>query len=171
MNLASMRFKGVKWRHNPRELSFVCDRYISESGMPSGGSLVQTTGRKGLRVKGKGTLFGDDCMEQFERLYSLFTEGGCGILSIARLSPIYAAFESLKITGKPKPDMLDYEFVFREYQDKTSSPKPVTAKPWEGECLWDISYRFGVPVETLLELNPSVMRPDLPLGTEAVILC
>ena len=120
MKLANMRFKGVSWHHNPRELSFTCDKYISEKGSPGGGSYIQSTGRKNLRIKGKGELFGEDCLEQFQRLFELFREGGSGILSIAKLSPVYAVFESLKITAAPKPDLLEYEFVFREVMEKST---------------------------------------------------
>ena len=40
-----------------------------------------------------------------------------------------------------------------------------------GECLWDVSYKFGVPIDTLVKLNPSVKRPDIPLDGKAVKLC
>lgn len=171
MKLANMRFKGVSWYHNPRELSFTCDKYISEKGSPGGGSYIQSTGRKNLRIKGKGELFGEDCLEQFQRLFELFREGGSGILSIAKLSPVYAVFESLKITAAPKPDLLEYEFVFREVMEKKHADKPVVYALADGECLWDVSYKFKVAIETLLELNPEFRRPDEVIAGKAVRLC
>ncbi len=171
MNLNAMRYKGVQWRHNPREISFACDKYVTENSTANGKAEVQSTGRRNLRITGKGELYGADCMEQFEQLFALFRRGGSGILSIAKLSPIYAVFESLKITGKPKPDVLTYEFVFREMMEKKRAEKPVCCYPEEGDRLWDVSYRYEIAVETLLELNPEIKRPDLPLNGKAVVLC
>ena len=171
LNLNAMRYKGVQWRHNPREISFVCDKFVTETGTPNGTAAIQSTGRKNLRVKGKGELYGADCMEQFEQLFALFREGGVGILSVAKLSPLYAVFESLTVTGKPKPDVLTYEFTFREVMEKKRADKAVRYVAGENERLWDVSYRFNVPVETLLSLNTWVKRPDLPLNGRAVVLC
>ncbi|HCA04677.1 MAG TPA: hypothetical protein DEO32_02135 [Ruminococcaceae bacterium] len=171
MKLAKMRFKGVAWLHNPRELSFDCEKYISENGSHTGRSYIQSTGRKNMIIRGKGELFGDDCLEQFRRLFELFREGGSGILSIAGLSPVHAVFESLTITALPKPDLLEYEFVFREVMEKKHSLSPVSYVLGEGECLWDVSYIFGVAIEDLLELNPSFKRPDEVIAGKAVKLC
>lgn len=46
MKLVPMRFKGVQWHHNPREISFECDKIINELQSPYGSSYIQNTGRK-----------------------------------------------------------------------------------------------------------------------------
>lgn len=171
MKLATMRFKGVSWRHNPRELSFTCEKYINEKGSPHGTSYVCGNGRKNLRIRGRGELFGADCHKQFAKLFDLFRGGGSGILSIAKLSPVFAEFESLKITAEPKPDLLEYEFVFREVMDKKHADKPVVCVLEDGECLWDISYKYGTAIEDLLELNPEFKRPDETFSGKTVKLC
>ena len=94
MKLAPMRFKGVEWHHNPREITFSCEKEINELHAPYGRSYVQNTGRRNMLIKGEGELFGDDCMEQFERLYALFQEGGSGVLAIPKLGAVYAVFEA-----------------------------------------------------------------------------
>lgn len=171
MKLAKIRFKGKTWLHNPRELIFGCEKYVSENGSPLGCSYIQTTGRRNMIIKGKGELFGEDCLEQFSQLYELFRRGGSGVLSISKLSPVHAVFESLKITAEPKPDLLEYEFVFREVMENKHSDKLVWYTLSDGECLWDVSYRFGAAIEDLLELNPDFKRPDQTLEGKAVRLC
>ena len=117
MKLVPMRFAGVQWRHNPREISFECDKKLNEFKAPYNSSFVQNTGRNNIRIKGTGELYGDDCMEQFEKLFELFRENKKGVLSIPRLTPVYAYFESLKIFGEPRPDILTYSFAFRELSE------------------------------------------------------
>ena len=46
MNLVPMRFKGVEWHHNPREISFSCEQNVSELLSPFGISYIQNTGRR-----------------------------------------------------------------------------------------------------------------------------
>ena len=36
MKLVAMRFKGVEWHHNPSEITFECDKEISELKSPYG---------------------------------------------------------------------------------------------------------------------------------------
>ena len=112
MKLIPMRFKGVTWRHNPRELTFESEKQINELHAPYAGCTVQDTGRRGMCVKGEGELFGADCLEQFRALLALFREGGSGVLSIENVKPFHAVFESLTLIGKPKPDVLTYRFLF-----------------------------------------------------------
>lgn len=168
MKLVPMRFKGVGWRHNPREVVFEDKQRLAELTAPYDGSVVQNLGRRSMQVKGEGELFGADCLQQFDRLLALFRSGGSGVLTIAGFKPFYAVFESLEMVGKPRSDVLTYRFVFRE-TPRRDSETIHTAD--EGETLWDISYRFGVEIDTLVALNPQVKRPDLPLTGEEVRLC
>ena len=122
-------------------------------------------------ISGTGELYGTDCLEQFDRLLSLFRQGGQGVLAIPKITPVYAVFESLKIKGEPKPDVLEYSFVFREVMEKKQKDKTEVYTAEEGECLWDISYKFEVPIDTLVRLNPSIKRPDISLDGRVVKLC
>ena len=79
--------------------------------------------------------------------------------------------ESLKIKGEPKPDVLEYSFVFREVMEEKQQDKAQTYTAEEGECLWDISYKFGVPIDTLVKFNPNVKRPDISLEGRVIRLC
>lgn len=169
MKLEPMKFKGVQWSHNPRELCFENAKAVTDKASPLGGS-TQIAGRKGMKIKGKGELYGQDCLEQFQKLLRLFRSGGGGVLAIARLTPVFAVFEELKVIGKPSPDVLEYEFVFRELMDK-GTEKPVEYSAVGGETLWDVSYRFGIAIETLLALNKNIKRPDIDLNGGMIKLC
>ena len=154
MKLIPMRFKGVTWRHNPRELTFESEKQINELHAPFAGCTVQDTGRRGMCVKGEGELFGADCLEQFQALLALFREGG----------------RSLTLIGKPKPDVLTYRFLFREVMSEADNV-PHTYLIGENENLWDVSFRFGIGIDALMALNPQVKRPDILTEGEVVRLC
>jgi prophage DNA circulation protein len=155
MKLVPMRFKGVEWHHNPREISFECEKDINELRSPFGKAYIQNTGRKNMKITGTGELFGDDCLRQFDRLLALFKQGGDGILAILQITPIYAVFESIKIVGQPKPDVLVYSFVFREVMENKQSDSKCFCITKEGENLWDISYAYGIGIDSLVSLNPN----------------
>ena len=100
----------------------------------------------------------------------LFREGGSGVLTIAGMPSVYAEFESLKLVGKPRPDVLTYSFAFRELmEERDDKRREIIAA--ENENLWDISYRFGIGIDTLVRLNPQVKRPDILTAGEVVRLC
>lgn len=171
MKLVPMRFKGVQWHHNPAEISFECDKQINEIKAVSGEAYIQNMGRKNMRISGSGQLFGEDCLEQFDRLLALFEQGGSGVLAIDGIKPIFAVFESVKIIGRPKPDVLEYSFAFREVMEQKSGNIKKVHIAVEGENLWDVSYKYGISIDTLVALNPDVKRPDeLEKGFE-VKLC
>lgn len=171
MTLMPMRFKGVQWRHNPVEISFECDKAINEILTPNKTAYIQNMGKKNMKILGKGILYGADCLEQFKKLLDLFKQGGSGALVIDKMEPVYAVFESLKVIGQAKPDMLSYSFVFREVAEKKIVDKPKTHKVDVDENLWDIAYKYSLSIDTLVKLNPFVKRPDeIEIGAE-VALC
>ena len=88
MKLVPMRFKGVQWHHNPKEIVFSCDKSVKELNSPNGTSYIQNMGRKNMIISGTGELYGNDCLEQFDRLLSLFRQGGQGVLAIPKITPV-----------------------------------------------------------------------------------
>lgn len=171
MKLVPMRFKGFEWHHNPAEISFECNKQVNELKSPNGKAYIQNMERRNMLVKGRGQLFGEDCLEQFDRLFRLFRQGGAGVLAIDKMEPIFAVFESLKISAEPKPDVLEYEFVFREIMNKKQGNKQSVYVIKNGETLWDVSYITGIKIDTLVMLNPEIKRPDEVCGGFEVNLC
>lgn len=171
IRLVPMRYKGVSWRHNPKTLSFECRKQISENKAPMGISYIQDMGRKNMVIKGEGELFGEDCLAQFDELLRLFRQGGEGVLAISGLKPVYAVFESVKIIAQPKPDILSYSFCFREVMEKNTEEKLTRHTACDGETMWDISYKYGIVIDRLMRLNPSVRRADDNLSGRVIRLC
>lgn len=171
MKLVPMRFNGFEWHHNPKEIVFECVKNINELSSPGSTAYIQDMGRKNMIVSGTGELYGEDCLEQFDRLLTLFKKGGRGVLAVPKITPIFAVFESLKIKGQPSPDILEYSFVFREVMEEKRTEKVNACIGQDGERLWDISYKYGVPIDTLVRLNPSVKRPDISLSGKVIKLC
>ena len=56
------------------------------------------------------------------------------VLSVPNLPSIYAVFEKLEIKGEPKPNVLEYSFVFREVMEK----KQKTVIYMLVECMWTL---------------------------------
>ncbi len=169
MKLAPMRFDGFSWRHNPREIRFECEKQVCEKLTTDGGSLVSELGGKAMVIRGEGELYGSDCAEQFAALLDLYKSSGEGVLVIDRLLPIRAVFEELRLLGQPREDVLTYSFVFREAAPRSrEAESSCAARP--GETLWDISYRFKIPIDTLVRLNPGIRRPDDELDGRSVFL-
>lgn len=160
MTLIPMRFKGYQWRHNPCEIRFECEKNIKELTAPYEKEVLQNLGRKNRLIIGKGELCGEDCREQFAALWKLFNQGGTGVLAIDCIEPIYAVFESLTVIGEPKPDILTYTFVFREDMEAVKKLTPNVHICSEGDCLWDMSYMYDVPIDKLVALNTYIKRPD-----------
>ncbi len=171
MKLVPMRFCGFQWRHNPKEISFECSNRINENNALGGQAYIQNNGRKNMIIKGSGELYGTDCLKQFDSLLALFKQGRTGVLAIDGLSSFYAVFEEIKFLCRPKPDVIEYSFVFREASEKTVRTPQKTYTAQAGECLWDISYKYGISIDKLVKLNPEVKRPDLDLGMTEVVLC
>ena len=93
-------------------------------------------------------------MEQFERLFELFRRGGAGVLAIENTEPVFAVFESVKILGAPKENVLTYGFVFREVMEEKESGKNTFHTARDGENLWDISKRYSTRHSMLNDENP-----------------
>lgn len=87
------------------------------------------------------------------------------MLSVPNLPSIYAVFEKLEIKGEPKPNVLEYSFVFREVMEKKQKTVITYFDCENGQTLWDIAYKTGVKIDELVRLNPDVKFPDENLGT------
>lgn len=170
MKTVPMSFKGFRWHHNPKTVKFVCGRRVNEHAYPSGFSESEDNGDSCIRVYGEGELFGDDCAEQFESLLRLYRSGGAGVLVIDKLTPLTAVFEELRLIGEPRENVLGYAFVFREADTRRTGNMPERHIAAEGENLWDISYLYGIPIDTLVSLNPRIKRPDIVNAGEVIAL-
>ena len=165
MSTALMKYKDYVWPRNPRELSIVVENDVKDIEIPKNGSVYQDYGRKKRIVSGKGEFCGQECFEQYRKLFNIFkSSSDGGYLVVPNLDPFLAIFKSLKLIGDPTPNLVSYSFVFWEdIKDIYGREKKVKTDFYiaDGtETLWDISLFYNIDVKNLLELNPFVKDPN-----------
>jgi len=87
--------------------------------------------------------------------------------------PFFARFALLELNQPPAEDFISYRFVFLE--ESNAVPKRYSEgvkfhTVEEDETLWDIAFRYDVPVESLLKENQHIRRPDCLKTGEKVSL-
>lgn len=172
MKLCPMRFLGYTWHHNPKSLQISSGKKVVTLSVPYSADVLQNFGEKPLTVSGVGELYGEDCLEQYEQLKKLYEKGDCGVLCLPRLTPLYACFDKLTLEAHNTPSVLTYSFSFTEISKKTTDCNTQQfVEVLQGQTLWDISYLYGVNIDTLVVLNPEIMFiNDLTKG-EMIRLC
>lgn len=162
MNLAPMSFGSCVWPCNPETIKVEYARGMAQFFYPGGTATVQDTGTAPRKVTGSGKFTGNGCLEEFGRLSKAFSAGGCAMLSIPGMDPFPAMFVSLSMKGVPRPNCVEYEFVFLE--DVSSSGTASGAHEEYvckgGESLWEIAARYGTDVDALLAANPQIEWPN-----------
>ena len=171
MTLAQMRFAGFTWFHNPKEIRIIDEKSVGQHLSPDCRCSSRSFGRKCRVIYGTGELYGEDCLKQYRKLYELYCQNKPGILSIPQLPPLYAVFEELVFEEGTVPDVVTYKFKFRECEAKSFDTQKQYHTVKSGETLWDIAYIYGMTVDELVALNPSIKRPDYMKTVERVRLC
>ncbi|MCH5299569.1 MAG: LysM peptidoglycan-binding domain-containing protein [Ruminococcus sp.] len=172
MKLAVMRYKGYAWEHNPQTLKICSHRSLSEQGVAGGSSVVRDFGERSRVITGSGRIAGDDCISKFAQLVALQNQSDSGILLLPDVAPFYAFFRSIELDCDPTPELITYKFEFVEdlSRARTEGEKSYHTVS-KDETLWDISYRYGVEIERLAELNPEVKRVDELAAESRVRVC
>lgn len=175
MTLAPMRYKGHTWLHNPKEISVTSEKTAVELQLPYHDAVLQDHGRKNRVIQGVGDLYGNDCIQQYEALWSLYCQQGPGLLSIPDLQPMNATFAQLKIEAAPTPELLTYSFQFREnlYGLKEKRQDTFAAgfhTVVYNETLWDIAHGYNISIDALVLRNRNIKRPDRLTPGERVYL-
>lgn len=171
MELALMRFKGFTLWCNPHSIEVTSENYTADFLLPYSGEKREDMGRKCRVIRGKGELRGKDCLEQYAKLYSLQTKGGDGILSIPGTKPLIALFTKLTASADSTPDKISYTFQFEEVNSEKTSESERIHRVKAGETLFDIAYKYGVQVDSLVLLNPWIKRPDELNENEEIKIC
>lgn len=167
-----MSYKGYIFETNPSVIRIKHRTRITKNSVPFQAENTISFGRKACEISGEGEIIGYDCEKQFAEIRKLFLSGGSGLLLLPGIEPFYAFFESLELLDEPSDSLIRYSFSFCEDTSakhfEVQTPKSYTAR--NGETLWDISYKNNIAVEELLDKNPDIMRPDLPLSIGEVII-
>lgn len=169
-NNNKMCFCGYIWNNNPSNVKIEHTRLFNDDIIPYSKSVLQDVAIKRRIISGNGEFFGENCFEQFNKLYEIFEKGQSGILYIPNIININAKLYSLEVTKTNIKDVIEYKFIFWEDYciNNLSNNSFVTA---QNECLWDIANKLNINIDNLIALNPSIKRPDLILkNTEVCIL-
>lgn len=168
-----MRFNGFTFRHNPSRLKIEDAQSVPVILPPFDAPDSIGLGRRPRIIRGEGELCGADCVEQYRALHALYRQGVRGLLTLARMAPMTAYLKELVLTAEPREDILAFSFCFIEARGEACA---VSAQPYytveaSGESLWNVAYRSGTDVDTLVRLNPQIADiADLDAG-ERVRLC
>ncbi len=167
-----MSYKDFVFPTNPSKIKISHTRKISQQEIPLSNSLSFDMGKNCRVITGDGEFYGEDCVKSFDRLKAVFERDGGGILYIPSQKPIYALFSFLDFTADDKEGIIEYSFEFVESFENVSEEQKYEYIADGQSSLWDISYKFDKYIKDLIELNPSIRRPDtiIECGTR-VTLC
>lgn len=180
MPLSAMRYKNYVWPHNPGSYSVSFQRRIAVHKIPFGGYATQELGTTFRVMKGEGEFAGEGAYEEFRRLADVFADSGPGLLTHPVWDSASAYFVSLTLAEEPRQNYVRYRFEFWESGKTTAAAAlqtTVATKPAagskaaaaaaqihtvvQGDTLWGIAGRYGVPLTQLIENNPQIKNPNL----------
>ena len=167
-----MSYKDFIFPVNPSLIKISHTRKTTQQKIPYENNIVSDMGKNCRVIRGEGEFYGENCISTFLRLRSIFENGGGGMLYIPGEKPVYAIFSSLDIIAEDIEGVGKYSFEFTESFEKAVSTDDVSCIADGKSSLWDIAYKYDKSVENLIELNPSVRRPDSIIESgERVTLC
>lgn len=184
MILAPMRFKNFVWPHNPRVYSITFERKLATHKIPFGLHCLQSLGQTRRVLRGEGEFVGEHAYDTFKRLATVFYEETPGVLVHPVWMTTTAWFAGLELRQMPRRDYVAYSFEFWEVESGAGTAKLET-RPLQsaeegveeagteetgqgqyhtvvrGDTLWELSRRYGVALNRIIELNPSIRNPNL----------
>lgn len=158
-----MSYGSFVFANLPQKIEITTERKIADQKIPNGYNAVWDFGDNGRTIKGKGEFFGANALEQFEMLRKVVQSGGVHALYLPNFGRINVVCANLILLEEDHENAVSYSFVFREVCNKNTAFAEADTLVLENECLWQIAYRTGAAIETLLELNPQIPRPDRAL--------
>lgn len=182
MNLSPMRFKSFIWPHNPKTYTITFERQMAVHKIPFGRHYLQSLGQTRRVLRGEGEFVGEGAYDTFKQLANLFYEETPGVLIHPVWMTATAWFVHLEVLQEPRPDYVRYAFEFwdvveyvtaalkqteegqsgtEEEQDGAQSGTRIWHTVARGETLWGLAVQYGVTVEGIVALNPSIRNPNL----------
>lgn len=167
-----MSYKDYIFPVNPSVIRISHSRKIAASKVPNGYDNVSDLGAGHRIISGEGEFYGKDCINDFIALKAVMDRGGGGMLYLPSQSPIYAMFEKLELIAGDIDGVIRYSFIFAESFENNHKEHFACCFGNNKDCLWDISYQYGIHIDVLTEFNQHIKRPDIPIRPwEKVKLC
>ena len=184
MILAPMRFKNFVWPHNPKVYSITFERKLATHKIPFGLHYLQSLGQTRRVLRGEGEFVGGKAYDTFKQLANVFYEETPGVLVHPVWMTTTAWFAGLELRQAPRRDYVAYSFEFWEVEGGAGQTKLTTRAVAasggtseeagaeeaargqyhtvvRGDTLWELSKRYGVALNRIVELNPSIRNPNL----------
>ncbi len=182
MLLSPMRFKSFVWPHNPQTYAITFERNMAVHKVPFGRYYLQSLGQTRRVLRGEGEFVGEGAYDTFKRLANVFYEETPGMLIHPVWMTSVAWFVHLEVLQEPRPDYVRYSFEFWDVVTTVTASLEQTAlqeggtggsgeaaapaeQIWHtvarGETIWGLSVQYGVTVEDIVGLNPSIRNPNL----------
>lgn len=154
MEFIDMSYKGFSFPVNPASIKTQMKKRTVKKDVMSFASKVKETGFEPAVISGSGSFSGDKAQESAHELMRIFKEEGSAYLFSPEFFPLKAFFTELQLKADASKRCIEYSFKFVEDSvNKKSRFDFRFTYAFEGENLFDISNRTGVPVEKLFKLN------------------
>ena len=156
-----LRFGGITMRHNPKTLKISRKKKISSVGLVGGLNKLDNVRDDVSKISGTAELYGDDCFVTYDKLLRMCFKNQAAVLAVPGLGAFEAAPEEIGVLAESRDKFLSVSFVFRAVGEGREAAKITSEqfiKPGRRDNLWDISYRYSVPIERLVELNPDIRK-------------
>ena len=163
--------------------SIAFERKLAAHKIPFGLHYLQSLGQTRRVLRGEGEFVGEDAYDTFKTLATVFYEETPGVLVHPVWMTTTAWFAALELRQAPRRDYVAYSFEFWEVEGGAGTPT-LSTRPLEqpgtegggapaagadaqyhvvvrGDTLWEIARRYGVALERVVELNPSIRNPNL----------
>ena len=165
-----MSFGDFVFPMNPSLLRVKNENSISSTRTSDGSTDVTLTGEKPVVISGSGYFTGEGCVSTIERLREKL--GSAAVLYIPSQRPVLAVLKKLELVCENAENAVSYSFEFVGCRKNSRNRLKRVIYGNDEASLWDISYRTGINIDTLVSLNPHIKRPDIPVrGSERVNLC
>ncbi len=150
----NMKFKNFEFPANPETVSVDYSDNIREFPLFDSDSAVCRVSRNAAQIRCGGAFWGEDRLVLAQELKGLFRDCSSGWLFLPDGECFDAFLVSLSVTETAKKGCVSYSMVFRENcSHKKSTAQLDCTYAQENENMFDIAYRCGARVETLMELN------------------
>ena len=165
-----MKFKDFEFPSNPAVIKTKLSANVREAPLFDSDSAVYNVSRNAAVISGQGSLWGEERFNASSLLKRLQQSSGAGWLFLPDGSCYNAFFTALTLEEDAKKGCVSYSFSFTEncFHTKEEHDFGFTLAR-EGENMFDIAHRCGVPIETLMRLNDIKTPFDLAQGDKVVL--
>lgn len=109
-----MRFRGYQLKYNPSYLKISGAIDVVKYRLPFGKIYMKNKAKQPYIIQGKGVIFEEDYIQEFNKLKAIFEENISGKLVLPTGQTLDAYFKDLQIIGKGGQNLLEYSFEFIE---------------------------------------------------------